>query len=359
MKVTLVLALLLLGVVSLSALDYDDDDDQWEAYKLEYNKDYSDNEDMDKYRKDIFLKNLNIIDEHNKRSDAGTESYEMGINEFSDMLESEIETIFSNNNFVDMDMELEELEMEMDSFESLELQNLRRSVNWTARGAVTPVRNQGKYNNSWAFAVADVIASRQFIHSGKLQELSKQILINCCHTHRDQVIHAFFCIEKLKGIDTEASYPYRGPQGWCNLRRNRTIGARIKKLYRLHAGHESKLASLVDEGPVLAVISHRVIQMYSRGIYNGACRQYSDFPVLIVGYGHHFYHGSYWILKTPLGTSWGEGGYMRLARTNRNLCGIANRVYYPIISSNSPSFWHRLDVIILMCLSSFSYVLLK
>lgn len=352
MKVKIVLALALLGGFAHSALG---NEDNWESFKNEFNKNYYGDEALEQYRKEIFLNNLNDVNEHNKRKDAGDESYEMGVNQFSDMLESEIDSMFSINQFVDVDRETE-----IDGFEPVELANLPKHVNWTAMGAVTHVRNEGHFNNSWAFAVADVVASRQFVHSGNLTELSKQVLIDCCPSNlRDRTIYAFECIKKMKGIDTEASYRYRGLQSKCKLPRKRDIGARIQTFYHLRYHDERTLAMALVHGPVLAIISHRV-QSYRGGVYkNTNCGHFSDFPVLVVGYGHCPYHGDFWILKTAFGTSWGEHGYMRLARNMRNECGIADRVYIPIISSNGPTFWRTLEVSLLLCISTFSFLLLK
>lgn len=74
MKVIIVLALALLGVFAHSALGYDLD---WENFKLEYNKDFSDNEDTEVLRHEIFKDNLDDINVHNGRWAADYESYEI------------------------------------------------------------------------------------------------------------------------------------------------------------------------------------------------------------------------------------------------------------------------------------------
>lgn len=333
MKVTLVLALALVGLFAHSALGSpvdgaDNYDYEWETYKYDFNKEYSD-ETLEEIRKSIFKDNMKAINEHNIRFAEGNESYEMGVNEFTDMLDWEVERIIAGN---DDDEEILDKDMEMETSEYLESAALPAHVNWTHMGAVTAVRNQGHFNNSWAFAVADSVASRQFITLGKLTELSKQNLIDCCHSKNYRSAHAFYCIKKQKGIEREATYPYRGLSGHCSFNK-KNIGAKIESAYHLREHNETKLALLVAQGPVVAVISHQAVRSYKGGVYdNKHCGHNPDLAVLIVGYGHCRHYGDYWILKTPLGTSFGEHGYIRLARNKNNQCGILNRVYFPVIA---------------------------
>lgn len=59
-------------------------DKKWEEFKLEYNKVYTLSRE-ETLRKQIFTKNVLDIEEHNQRHDSGLETYEKGINQFSDL----------------------------------------------------------------------------------------------------------------------------------------------------------------------------------------------------------------------------------------------------------------------------------
>lgn len=73
-----------IALISASSINLNSNlNEKWEEFKLEYNKVYQFSEEA--MRKEIFAKNLEDVDSHNKRFLAGEETYEKGINQFSDM----------------------------------------------------------------------------------------------------------------------------------------------------------------------------------------------------------------------------------------------------------------------------------
>ena len=92
------------------------------------------------------------------------------------------------------------------------------------------------------------------------------------------------------------------------------------------------------QGPVSIAIDARFrsFQFYKKGVYTSTeCCQYPsclDHGVLAVGYGvDKESKAEYWLIKNSWGATWGDEGYIKIARNEFNMCGVATFASIPLV----------------------------
>lgn len=306
---------------------------EFESFKLKHQKHYK-NKAVEFKRLQIFKENINIIDRHNKRYARGEETFEMGINQFTDMTPEEF------RNSVLSPINTTELTSLPDYFYTPPANAaIPSSVDWRSQGAVTGVKNQKSCGSCWAFSAIGTLEGQHFIKNRKLITLSEQNLVDCTlgspyNNYGCQGGWPVIALNYIKdngGVDTEASYPYEAQDGSCRFKQN-TIGAKVASVVGITQGDESALATAVaNKGPISVSIDASLFQNYKSGVFNEpSCPGNVDHSVVVVGYGNDSTGGAYWLVKNSWGTSWGESGYIRMARNRNNQCLIATYGVYPI-----------------------------
>lgn len=205
-----------------------------------------------------------------------------------------------------------------------------QSWDWRTKGAIGPVRNQGQMGDAQSIVAAECVESYGVIQAGRLVDVSVMEVHDCCVSERFYNKGIFECIHSIGGLCSAASYPKSA--GMC---RNNTCSAEVKinggKV--VPSGDESAMMAAVYKMPVMALIdaSHPSFQLYRSGIYSEQrCSSVMlDHVLQVVGYGS-MDGRDYWICKNSWGTSWGENGYIRIARNKNNMCGIATQSQYPV-----------------------------
>jgi KDEL-tailed cysteine endopeptidase len=295
-----------------------------------YNKQYTENEIDLRYN--TFKENLMKIHEHNSNTDH---SWKMNINQFADMNNDEFKQFKNGLNFHQNQRRQRQLRFDINY---IDVQNLPKSVDWTQNGAVTDVKDQGQCGSCWSFSTTGAVEGAYFLSSGNLVSLSEQQLVDCSSDEGNQGCNgglmddAFTFIEK-NGICKENDYKYTATDGKCKTKCKSIT--KISSFVDVEPNNELALLQAVAKQPVSVAIEadESVFQFYSSGVLNSPCGTLLDHGVLLVGYGD--LNGvPYWKVKNSWGKSWGDNGYVLLARNvsqPEGQCGILKMSSYPLI----------------------------
>ena len=218
--------------------------------------------------------------------------------------------------------------------------SLPTEVDWRSEGAVTPVKNQGQCGSCWSFSTTGAMEGAYYIKTGDLVSFSEEELVACDHVDQGcnggEMDDAFEWIHNNSGLCSDNSYPYSSGSGTVNSCRTckPVKNSAVTGFVDVHPS-EQALQIAVAQQPVAIGIEadHMSFQFYSGGVYSGNCGNNLDHGVLLVGYGSE--NGEdYWIVKNSWGDSWGNNGYIYIARGNGKEggeCGIHLSASYPVL----------------------------
>ena len=284
----------------------------------QYNKNYETSAFFTKYN--TFVSNLNNIIAHNAKPNA---SYTMAVNEFADMT------------FEEFSSKLGLKPIKASYARSLNTAKFSRKISngakdWRADGAVNKMKNQGQCGSCWAFSANAAIEGSVQISTGKLLDLAESQLVDCAGDFGNYGCNgglmdsAFEYVLSNGGICATSEYPYKAVDGTCKQCKN---VASISGYKNVKENDEADLTSAIDQTVVaVAVEANSNFQFYSSGVFNGPCGTALNHGIAAVGYDLNVAK-PYYIVRNSWGTSWGEGGYIRMA-TGENLCGIAAMASY-------------------------------
>ena len=317
--------------------------EEWKLFKITHKKTYH-NEHEENLRFEIFRDNKHKIARHNQRFQNGEVTYAVDVNKYADLLPREFaERMNGFNRSTENSSKLRANRVEKGvSFIAPANVKLPESVDWRKQGAVTPIKDQGHCGSCWSFSSTGALEGQHFRATGKLVSLSEQNLVDCSASYGNNgcngglMDQAFQYIKDNGGIDTEKTYPYEGIDDKCRYKAKNS-GATDKGFVDIPTGDEAKLAAaLATIGPVSVAIdaSQESFQFYSKGVYfdENCSSEQLDHGVLAVGFGTDAATGQdYWLVKNSWGTTWGDQGYIKMARNKENHCGIATAASYPLV----------------------------
>lgn len=318
---------------------------RFEEFKLHFGRVYSSSEE-EKQRETIFYDNLRNVDLMKKDGHIWA-----GVTQFSDLADQEFRQRYG--------MKVQKFGTNFRVPSGTNLRNFNdvpKSVDWTTRGVVTPVKNQGQCGSCWVFSATGALESAFSILNNLTAVAISEEEYLACYGPNYSVCNGgspeqAFLWAKNRALCTEASYPYVPPTGIpyppppkliCEESKCSDPSAvgipagTIVDVFRVPPKYEAQLMRAVAVGPVSVSVVAGPLQLYHSGIMSGQCMNYQgDHAMLVVGYGTE--NGvDYWKLKNSYGPKFGEDGYMRVKR-NDTVCdgrggiGILSDPIYPLL----------------------------
>lgn len=269
-----------------------------------------------------FLENLKYIISHN----SVERSYRVGITKFMHFSDDEWQGMFHN---MTENLEIQRSE-NLETFEDVDVRAAPSSWDWRDHGVVTPVKDQKTCGSCYSFSATETVETTWAIKSGQLLVLSPQQVVDCsklnsgCNGGLQSRVYKY--LESTKQC-LESSYPYTGVDGTCHSCEGAV--SVLSGYTSLKAGDETGMGSavLVTSLAVAIQADQKEFQMYKSGVLDFNCGTNLDHAVTVEGYGTES-GKDYWIVRNSWGNSWGDKGYVKMAR-GKNLCGIADSIVYP------------------------------
>ncbi|EGC32858.1 hypothetical protein DICPUDRAFT_98747 [Dictyostelium purpureum] len=296
------------------------------GWMKKHNKAYHHHEFNDKYQ--TFKDNMDFIHNWNsKESDTV-----LGLNRFADLTNEEYKKTYLGMS-INVNLRANQVPMNGLNFERFTGPS---SIDWRQNGAVAYVKDQGHCGSCWAFATTGAVEGAHQIKTGNMVTFSEQHLVDCSGRYGNNgcdgglMTSAFKYIIDNDGIATEEAYPYTATQNRC-VYNTTMLGTAISGYKDVPRGSESALTAAISKQPVAVAIDASPItfQLYKSGVYQEAtCSSYRlNHGVLAVGYGT-LEGKDYYIVKNSWAETWGNQGYILMARNANNHCGIATMASY-------------------------------
>jgi cathepsin L len=291
---------------------------KWEEYKNQFGKVYNgDSEDSE--RKAIFETNKAQWGQH----ESGAI---LGATVFSDLTLEEFQALPIRGFNAGMKTDLPNLGTHEDDGAQAD------AIDWTTKGAVTAVKNQGQCGSCWAFSTTGGLEGSWQLATGNLVSMSEQQFVDCDKVDsgcNGGLMDNAFKWAESKAVATESSYAYTGRDGSCKSSFTTAIPSGGVTGFKDVATSASALTSALQNSPISVAIEadQSAFQQYTGGVISSGCGSNLDHGVLAVGINSD---GSIKV-KNSWGSSWGVNGFVNI---DTSQCGITTSASYPVVSGS-------------------------
>jgi len=224
------------------------------------------------------------------------------------------------------------------------------ALDWSTKGATSPVKDQGQCGSCWAFSATETIESAVYMATKQLPPNLAPQQITSCDTksagcNGGNPVTAYQYVEQAGGLDVESDYPYASGKseqtGTCQWSGKKVVKVTDWKyaIKPCQSGdcsgqdEDGLKAALAEHGPLSVIVNANPWQTYHSGVLDGECggaMDDLDHAVQLVGYDTTA-SPPYWKVRNSWATVWGEEGFIRLPM-GKNSCGLANLVTYATAS---------------------------
>ena len=186
--------------------------------------------------------------EHKRWNAVEGQTSSQGVNHLTDRTDDEIALL---NGYKQMPTKAE------DRTKILEI-TAAGPIDWRAKGAVTPVKNQGHCGSCWSFSTTGSMEGAHFVATGKLVSLSESNLVDCSwlnHGCNGGMYNLAYMYAESHPLETEADYPYVAKSGLFECKYNKSEGAvKVTTYNNVKGNSAAQLKQALQTGPVSVAI---------------------------------------------------------------------------------------------------------